>query len=714
MSSIISAKKYFVDPSQELSFLVEDIINSKEERIILVIPENSLIFSSIVSLKVLYRLLNKAKKLLIIVTEDKFGISAAQKVGYLVVNKLSQIDEELWDIAKNKQIDFLAKLERDFKDGNPIIKEESKDQEQEPEADLHLEFEESELLQTESNTNSEVAEEDVLEKSEFEKHTLEAVAEEDTDTSPVDVNKENKEEVDNEYASLGFKSIPTKKDNTKIVTKGNIKLLVGGDIRLVKKNDKIGDISNSTEDNDFMTNSNTRFTSFTGKDLTKDVIANKKDNFFSKLFKRKPKSSEEKLTNVSLGASTKGRYNKVKIGTAIVAIISIALVLGTYFAIKSMASASITVEFEKSDVNVSKTIQAKGLTDAEYQTAEIDFTNLIVPAKILSQSNLSASRSADATGVGKRGNKANGFIDIYNTKTQEISLAQGTLVTNTNTNKQYRLKSAITLTAAKVGSDSVTTPSVASDVPIEAVEVGPEYNIEDVEANKIFIVQGYENVDEVSGRLFSAVTGGSVQEFKTPSQQNVDALKAVIVPELEKQSVTKIKDLVQPGYYLIEQSIKFEETKQTILPEIGAEATNGTFTLTIEGKVTAMMISVDHLEEIVEYTIYAEQEQTQDDTNQEEDSSTTLEGLEKFVIENVSRADMNLTFTISTQGQISEVLTEEQIKNELKGKSIKEAENFFEDKDNVVDYTVKFSPSFAPSFLKKVPNDTGKITVRVK
>src|SRR5258708_5021077 len=109
--SIVSSEKIFVDPNDEIIFIVERILNSDKERVILVVPQNSILLSSYVSINILLRKFVKSKKVGILVTEDEYGKTMAEKIGFIVVAKVSQINSELWDIAKSKKVKIAEELD---------------------------------------------------------------------------------------------------------------------------------------------------------------------------------------------------------------------------------------------------------------------------------------------------------------------------------------------------------------------------------------------------------------------------------------------------------------------------------------------------------------------------------------------------------------------------------------------------------------------------
>src|SRR5437879_4032975 len=98
--AITGSDKIFVDVNDEINFVVEKILASERERVILVVPQNAIIISSLVSMKILAKQLAKSKKQLILVTEDAFGLSLAERSGLVAINKVSNIAPEMWEAAQ--------------------------------------------------------------------------------------------------------------------------------------------------------------------------------------------------------------------------------------------------------------------------------------------------------------------------------------------------------------------------------------------------------------------------------------------------------------------------------------------------------------------------------------------------------------------------------------------------------------------------------------
>ncbi|MDQ6985960.1 MAG: hypothetical protein Q9M76_06730 [Candidatus Dojkabacteria bacterium] len=246
--SLNNTKKIFIDISEEVTNVTSQIIHSQEERVILVAPESSLIFSNLISLSLIHRMASKYNKQAILVTEDEFGISSAQRIGFVTVQKVSQINEELWDIAKDKLLKFKSDLERKLKQDDEI-EELRKD-----------------IIEPIDAKIDPVEESDISENSEEPENEINNNSEEVESTESTN-NEANQKDI-------SFNNFQKKvsKPTFKFITKGNIAILPGQDVSKVRKEESV---SERVQPRD---NQNT----FAGRDFKGEE--EKKESLISKLF----------------------------------------------------------------------------------------------------------------------------------------------------------------------------------------------------------------------------------------------------------------------------------------------------------------------------------------------------------------------------------------------------------------------------------------------
>ena len=139
----------------------------------------------------------------------------------------------------------------------------------------------------------------------------------------------------------------------------------------------------------------------------------------------------------------------------------------------------------------------------------------MVPAIEVSPYEVSGSLSADATGSFQRGEKSSGLIELWNKKPEEVVLEAGTVITEISGDINFRLVDSVELPAAQVDDDNgtVDTLGIVEDVTVEAVDIGPEFNITVPDSDTLeFVVAGFTE-DEMVGKGFTDIEGGSREEF---------------------------------------------------------------------------------------------------------------------------------------------------------------------------------------------------------
>ena len=106
--------KIFVDIDDEITFVAEKIVHAQTNRVILVVPEKSEIISSLIGLRMLRKVIDKNDKNIIIVTTDDTGKNIAEKAGFLVDEKIGNINENTWinAISLKKRINDSEKLSK--------------------------------------------------------------------------------------------------------------------------------------------------------------------------------------------------------------------------------------------------------------------------------------------------------------------------------------------------------------------------------------------------------------------------------------------------------------------------------------------------------------------------------------------------------------------------------------------------------------------------
>lgn len=685
--SVVTPTKIFIDSREEITFVLERIVNAEKDKVIVVIPQNSLLLSSIISLKILQRRVVNSAKTIVLVTEDEYGLEISKKLGLASVSHISEIDQQTWELAaklKEDASNLIKQRERGLVDGRRV-----------------------EIAQ---NT------EDSVSKAELVEESLE-------NEMPIDENYGSVEEINNEEEdnTVGpeedfvdkkqeevllereLKRYQKPRRDPKEVSIKGITLLAGGDIRAFNSESKGGTIVATEPTQDMNTDKNDsnepserklrEVTEFTGKDFTK-VVAKKSSliSGISSFFKFSPKSPRRDIADPSL---IKKRRKRRKIFAGSVVILVVGVVFAGWFYLTNVfSSVDVLITFAKEDVSFSEKIIADTAIE------EISAQELTIPALLLTEENLNTQLKGNATGEGVRGESAQGFVTIYNTTAVSISIAKNTTIKSVATGLNYKILKDVTIDAASLDENEIEIIGKAEDVAVEAENVGEEYNIDTSDSNTIFEIAGFSGVDEIYAKRFQAFEGGSSETFVAVKQEDVDALKNEGKNKLIEEGTKKLKAFVPAGYLLLEETIEFSEDELRPFPEVGEEAKNSTFDFNISGSVTAIAVKNDDIKDIASILSSS-------------DSAQSLQDYE-FQVSEVVRNGAKASFKIDSKGSLSSNKSIEELQELIKGKSINDAQRILSDLEEINEVVIKYSPSFIPESFQSIPNDSGRITIRTE
>ncbi len=654
--SVVLTDKIFVDPNDEVLFVI-DAVNSKErDKVIIIIPENALILSSFITLKILYREIIRSKKIVIVVTEDSFGLNIAQKAGFVAVQKVSQITEELWDIAFSKKIkaqDFLRNKNKNI--GTPS--------------------EDPNLKETQDRS-------------------FVSLPTEKTEELPQEITKQVKDEQEVSDTNK-FKVLPKK-----IININGIEVMVGGDIALLSNSAEHDKIEKEYVDRNFMNKQETDKVSsgkFTGRDFTKIV---KKENFWTRLKKgRRPNRAA--ILDPDALFNKRQQRQKILSRIGIILVVVLGGVFTAWFLIDNYSSVDIHATVKPEGVKELAPVQ---ITGSIFET-QLNLEEKIIPVVEYTVENVSASRTGDATGQGTRGTKARGLVTIYNTYTepdpQPISLPAGTKITNIGSNLVFVLLSDLVLDApVKDGSGIYNTPLI-EDIEVEAFEIGEKYNLLGEGASNNFLVDGYES-SKIRVTKFTPFAGGTSESFVSVSKENIDNLKKTFYEDLKKQAESRIVNLIPQGFTLLEGSILISDEKIESSPKESEEAPDKTFNLNLSLKARGYAVRTDYINSMARSLLLL--------TKSDKDN-IDIEEIKEANITFVSEADNKILISLASKGSFKNIVDKDMLKNSIVNKSFEEAKAILKGNPDLSDVRIIYTPFFVPQFLQRIPWSVNRITV---
>ncbi len=695
--AITGADKIFVDVNDEINFVVEKILSAERERVILVVPQNAIIISSLVSMKILAKQLAKSKKQLVLVTEDAFGLGLAERSGLVAINKVSNISPEMWEAAQIAKETLKTKMDDTKKllltDRGAIKPEKARE--------VELPAAAAEPEQPEIAEEAEVPAESAPE---------EAVAETEPEVATEQVAED--EVVAEEEEVKGAINRPRRE--AKVVHLAGFEILAGGDITQLDANKDA--IIDGSEEETYMeaepasskkASKSKPTGGFTGRDWTN--YTNDKAGSFSLSsllpFKRQPQVVPGERRPIMPGEA-KGNRDKRRIAI-IAAVVVLFLIFGAGYVLAfQLNNVEVKISLQTQQVPVQQQISADTALTA------IDKDKLVIPAKLISNTDLSISASDKATGTGQSGDKAAGLIEIWNETNKDVTITSGTVAENTTTNLKYDIQGDVTVPAAKNGSgpvncssDPTCTIGIAENVHVVAQSFGEDYNITGSGAKVDFTIGNYA-ISDIKGKRFGGsevITGGTTTTFTAVSQDDFDRVKKTLTDTLQKQGMNKIGSLVPTGYRMIDGTQQFKETDSSSDPKVGEKVSDsGNFSVSLKGEVTALAVSEDDLQQAIGILIT---------NNQKVGSDFQINGVSDAVIGDVTRTNDTATFTVSSSGNLQSAVTADQLKQNLAGKTLEQAEDYLSHVTEIVSHKITYSPGIVPDFLKRIPSDLNRIKI---
>lgn len=352
--------------------------------------------------------------------------------------------------------------------------------------------------------------------------------------------------------------------------------------------------------------------------------------------------------------------------------------------------------FSKVTIDITPKTQPKNISDTITASADIsviDLENKIIPLKIITKTK-SGSESAPTTGTSQKGDFASGTVYIYNKTDREITLEPGHKITSLNdTSLSFELTRQITIPERI----SEITRSEYEDAPIRAVDYGDKYNIggHDVQ------IDGYATGD-LSGRIYSKLRGGSSQEVRSVSQDDVSKLKEALQGNLKSVLQTEIRNSLEDDDILIEQTKKVEELAFDFFPSIDEESP--TFDITkLEIEMSIYAVSQKDLDTIIDRYI-----------NSQSDQPVDIQTSKAANISNILvKENGTIEFDISKEVKTSALIDTTDLKNQLAGKNMKETEKIVSENESIATFEIKYKPFYIPVWIRKTPLNTSRIELTV-
>jgi|AntRauTorcE11897_2_1112592.scaffolds.fasta_scaffold00558_9 hypothetical protein len=385
-------------------------------------------------------------------------------------------------------------------------------------------------------------------------------------------------------------------------------------------------------------------------------------------------------------------FNKFRVLLIVGVVLLILLGVGWYLAVYVLPRADVTIE--TATQSTAQTIGFRASSDQE----SVDDEAFVVPA-YSEQYELEESASVDTTGERNDGDRATGSVTVTNCESSEsgsITIEEGTALTSSG-GRVFRATEAVDVPGSSI-SGTIFNPQCnedgQEDVPVEADEVGADYNI----SSKDYTVSGYSSSSvygrggDMNGGTDDIVQIVDENDIRTARQQIEQGSSAEAQAELEQLHTTGARTPLV-------ETLTIENTDESTSPDEGAEAEE--VTVTVRTTYSMLGVEVEDIQALIEKHM-----------EEEIDFNTQAivdDGLENASIRVTDEGEDGFRVSIRTIVAVGPEINNDEIAQAIAGLARSETESLLIAREGVRDVQIDYSPFWVFS----TPSDSEKVFIEV-
>jgi len=662
MNKVVQPEKIFIEIDDEITFIAEKVRSSLSDRVILVVPENSILLSSLVSMRLLAKEIVSSAKPCIIITKDSVGLSLSEKANLVTVENPGDVNDEVWERA----ITSLEKAQRE------------------------KQLRKNELLEKRHVAKVEQSEEEVKRVEEI-------------------VNQKERENI-NEVTVVESKVISEEKRMEQIEKKRPKRLAP----KLHNISDRFfaagGDVTDFSEAKGEVVMDEIRAE---GKNITNEIYNETKEEVIKEDIIDLTKKEEGlgntdtskksipilssvlvffktlKLPNIKLGNLS---LNKSKLNLKVIIPIGIVLflIIGTILCTTVFASATVKVSLKELELSASQEVSGT------LNTSQVDPVTLNIPIENL-QMDLNESKSVETTTEKEVGvTKATGKVTMFNKTDTPITVNSGTKVSIKVGSTTYTYLTTALVTVPSANQVSGTWGS--REVAVSAENAGTSSNLAN-QNTTVMSVTGYASTSLVAimntGTSFS---GGTSKKTKIVSKADIDKLKKDLTDSLKLRAKDEITTKFSDNYLLLTTDPEFKVISEKPSVAIGGEATS----------VDYEMVAQATLKGISKANLTAASKLLAEKKVSELGEIDIKNSTSNYELKGYVNGTATILLTVNAKYYIK--LKESELKQKIADKNMLDAKKILSETNNLTVDELTIYPTFIPEFLKKIPSSKDKVT----
>ncbi len=368
-----------------------------------------------------------------------------------------------------------------------------------------------------------------------------------------------------------------------------------------------------------------------------------------------------------------------------------------FFILRSpKATANIIVSAQPLTRSVTIKVTSAGVTSADAKT--LRGTNLTTTAE---DTDVIAT-----TGTKTIGTYAKGPVTIYNNTDADIKIKKGTTINYEDDNsKTFTYTTDAEVTVSAMTTDNSTTPITLTpgetDVDITATIVGSDYNID---SDKTLSVKGYKS-SQIIAKTTDKIKGGKKSDVKVVAVIDQTTLLQNVTDKTKADAAKNLQSKIGATQKLVDGSIDETVTKSTYSNVVGDQADNLNLTLDVDAQ--GLAYNPSDLNALLDQLVVGLVPEGYKLSDKDRETNVQVLGKSSRSVLSSTEADIQVTL----KAFIVPDINVDDLKNQLKGKNVTDAQKILGSIKNIKTYDFKITPSLP--LLKRVPGDSNRIIINI-
>lgn len=355
------------------------------------------------------------------------------------------------------------------------------------------------------------------------------------------------------------------------------------------------------------------------------------------------------------------------------------------WAVKYAPKATVVLSAKTSteSVSTSVSLSQSGATNLEKSTIR----------SIVATEKKETTIEFQATGKRDEGEKASGTMTISSSTPAAVRIPVGTGFSSGDCT--FTTTTAVDVPGVSVGSwtgEGFSYVPKKVEVNVQATKIGEECNLS---------ARNYEPTVSGVRATGSAMQGGSKRQVTFVTQADVQKASEQIAESNTDAQKAALQKKLGNSVHIINESFTTSEGSAASTPEVNQEASDGKAKLVASVTYSLTGIQKEELDTFLEQALT--QKLSKETARRVYDSGVKSAAFSEF-----KQDDKTASVRISAKGQVGPKINDNDIKRRVKGKKFGDIQSDLKSIQGINDVSVDFSPFW----VRTVPNEEDKITIR--